>query len=147
VPFDRLVHPVMIKEPCASAPRAFWIVGNGSSHRGRASVERLESRWPTLRLVHLPAHASWLNQVEIFFSILQRKVLQPNCFASLAQLAATLNEFERHYNELAEPFAWNFTRADLADLLDRLATREPRLSLAARSARYSPRATIAEVTR
>ena len=126
-PFDRLVHQVMVKEPYASAKRVLWIVDNGSSHRGQKAVDRLEGRWANLRLVHLPVHASWLNQIEI----VQRKLLQPNDFDSTAQLARSLNEFERHYNELAEPFDWNFTSSDLADLLARLAAYEPTLSLAA----------------
>lgn len=65
-PFDRLVWQVMTKEPYASARRVFWIVDNGSDHRGKASIKRLQGRWPTLILVHLPIHASWLNQVEIY---------------------------------------------------------------------------------
>jgi hypothetical protein len=129
--FDRLVWQVMTKEPYASARRVFWTVDNGSSHRGRRSIERLEGRWPNLRLVHLPVHASWLNQVEIFFSILQRKVLEPNDFEGLSVLARTLNEFEHHWNEVAEPFEWSFTRDDLAELMKRLAAHEPRLQLAA----------------
>jgi len=75
--FDRLVWQVMTKEPYAFARRVFWIVDNGSAHRGQRSVDRLEGRWPNLVLVHLPIHASWLNHVEIFFSILQRKLLTP----------------------------------------------------------------------
>jgi hypothetical protein len=129
--FDRLVSQVMTKQPYASARRVFWIVDNGSSHRGQRSVERLEGRWPNLRLVHLPLHASWLNQVEIFFSILQRKLLEPNDFEGLSVLARTLNEFEHHWNEVAEPFEWSFTRDDLAELMERLAAREPQLQLAA----------------
>ncbi len=130
-PFDRLVRQVMTKEPYASAQRVFWIVDNGSSHRGRKAVERLERRWPNLVLLHLPVHASWLNQLEIYFSIVQRKLLEPNDFANLAELARTLNDFERHWNEIAEPFDWNFSRDDLAALLDRLAAHEPQLQLAA----------------
>jgi hypothetical protein len=129
--FDRLVWQVMTKEPYASAQRVFWIVDNGSSHRGQRSVERLEGRWPNLILVHLPVHASWLNQIEIFFSILQRKVLTPNDYEDLAALARTLNEFERHWNEVAEPFEWNFTSDDLAELMERLHLHEPALRLAA----------------
>ncbi|MCA1681027.1 MAG: transposase [Actinobacteria bacterium] len=131
--FDRLVWQVMTKEPYASARRVFWVVDNGSDHRGKASIDRLQGRWPTLTLVHLPVHASWLNQVEIYHSIIQRKVLNPNDFDSTAQLARTLNEFERHYNKNAHPFAWNFTRQDLAELLRRLAApaQEPQLTLAA----------------
>ena len=67
-PFARLVAQVMTTEPYASADRVFWIVDNGSSHRGRASVKRMTKAWPTAQLVHLPVHASWLDQVEIFFS-------------------------------------------------------------------------------
>jgi transposase len=85
-PFGRLVAQVMTVEPYASAKRVFWVVDNGSSHRGHASVERLEGRWRNLRLVHLPIHASWLNQIEIYFSVVQRKVLTPNDFSDLAEL-------------------------------------------------------------
>jgi hypothetical protein len=79
-PFNRLVDQVMTTEPYASARRVFWVVDNGSSHRGQPSIDRLQRRWPTLRLIHLPIHASWLNQVEIYFSVVQRKVLAPNDF-------------------------------------------------------------------
>jgi len=130
-PFDRLVWQVMTKEPYASARRVFWIVDNGSSHRGQKAVERLQRRWPNLVLVHLPVHASWLNQLEIYFSIVQRKLLEPNDFDNLAELARTLNAFERHWNQIAEPFTWNFTRHDLATLIERLTAHEPQLQLAA----------------
>jgi DDE superfamily endonuclease len=130
-PFDRLVWQVMTKEPYASARRVFWVVDNGSSHRGRKSIERLERRWPNLVLVHLPLHASWLNQVEIYFSIVQRKLLQPNDFENLGEVARTLNAFERHWRSVAEPFDWRFTRQDLEKLTERLAAHEPPLRLAA----------------
>jgi len=123
-PFGRLVEQVMTTEPYASARRVFWIVDNGSSHRGRASIERLEGTWPGLRLIHLPVHASWLNQVEILFSIVQRKVLQPNDFDDLAAAEHRLLAFGRHYEQIAEPFQWKFTRADLDALLDRLDRHE-----------------------
>ena len=89
--FDRLVFQVMTKQPYASARRVFWIVDDGSSHRGQKAVDRLERRWPNLVLVHLPVHASWLDQIEIYFSIVQRKLLEPNDFENLADLARTLN--------------------------------------------------------
>jgi len=91
-----------------------------------------------LTLVHLPTHASWLNQIEIYFSIIQRKVLTPNDFDDLGLLARTLNEFEHRWNEIAEPFEWNFTRDKLAELMQRLAAREPELRLAARGAGSHP---------
>ena len=131
-PFGRLVDQVMNVEPYKSARRVFWIVDNGSSHRGQRSIDRLQGRWPNLILVHLPTHASWLNQIEIYFSIVQRKVLTPNDFDSLAAVARRLNEFERLYNEIAEPFGWKFTRTDLDRWLERLAEREAgQLALAA----------------
>lgn len=131
-PFDRLVDQVMTQEPYCQARTVFWIVDNGSSHRGQASIERLEGRYANLKLVHGPVHASWLNQIEIYFSIVQRKVLTPNDFACLRALAERLHQFERHYEKIAEPFEWKFTRADLAQLMERLRTKEQlTLSLAA----------------
>ena len=53
-------------------------------HRGKKSVKRLERRWRNLTLIHLPLHASWLNQIEMHFSIIQRKLLTPNDFDNLA---------------------------------------------------------------
>jgi hypothetical protein len=123
VPFGRLVDQVMTTEPYASAKRVFWIVDNGSSHRGQASIDRLEGDWPTLRLIHLPVHASWLNQIEIYFSIVQRKVVNPNDFTDLDQIRGRLTGFEDRYNAVAKPFAWSFGRDDLAKLLARLDTR------------------------
>jgi hypothetical protein len=114
----------MTGEPYASAPRVFWIVDNGSSHRGQRSIERLQSQWPALRLVHTPVHASWVNQIEIYFSIAQRKVLTPNDFDNLDQVRERLAGFERLYNQIAEPFAWNFTRERFNAWLDRLNAHE-----------------------
>jgi hypothetical protein len=130
-PFGRLVEEVMTSEPYRSARRVFWIVDNGSSHAGRASVERMQAAWPNTRLIHLPIHASWLNQIELFFSVVQRKALTPNDFASLDELAERLLAFGEHYRQVAQPFQWTFTRADLDALLARLAHREPHLRLAA----------------
>jgi hypothetical protein len=92
--FTQLVEQVMTTEPYASASRVFWIVDNGSSHNGARSVERMRSAWPTAELVHLPIHASWLNQVEIFLPIVQRKVVKPGDFADLSELAERLLAFQ-----------------------------------------------------
>ena len=128
-PFGRLVDQVMTVEPYRSAKRVFWVVDNGSSHRGRVSVERLARTYPTVVLVHLPLHASWFNQVEIYFSVLQRKVLTPNAFASLEELAERLSAFQAHYQRIAAPFEWRFTRDDLARLMGRLsAVERPRVA-------------------
>jgi hypothetical protein len=123
-PFGRLVSQVMAEEPYRSARRVFWVLDNGSSHRGDASVQRLQEAYPTLVPVHLPIHASWLNQVEIYFSILQRKVLTPADAPSLDGLAATILAFQAHYESLATPFEWKFTRVDLTRLLGRLASKD-----------------------
>lgn len=119
-PFGRLVHQVMTEEPYLSAERVFWVVDNGPSHRGQASIDRLEGEWPNLRLIHLPVHASWLNQVEIYLSIAQRKVLTPNDFQDPAEVEARLLAFQERYQEIATPFDWKFSRADLERLLARL---------------------------
>jgi len=120
--FDRLVDQVMTQEPYRSARRVFWVMDNGSAHRGAKGDARLRDHWPTLVPVHTPCHASWLNQIEIYFSIVQRKVLTPNDFASLATLEHYLMAFQHRYQGAARPFRWTFTRADLQRLLTRLAT-------------------------
>jgi len=120
VPFGALVEQFMSVEPYASARRVLLIVDNGSAHRGQRSIDRLQGAWPNLILVHLPIHASWLNQAEIYFSVVQRKVLQPNDFDDLGALEERLLCFGRHYEQIAEPFEWKFTRQDLNRLLDRL---------------------------
>jgi len=119
-PVDRLIQEVMSQEPYKSARRVFWIVDNCSVHRGQKAVDRLRSQWPNLLLVHTPVHASWLNQIEIYFSIVQRKVLTPNDFQSLNELEQYLLAFQRRYEETASPFQWTFTRKDLATLLAKI---------------------------
>jgi hypothetical protein len=123
-PFRRLVAQVMASEPYASARQVFWVVDNGSSHRGAASVRRLAQDWPRAQLVHTPVHSSWLNQVEIYLSIVQRKCLTPNDFPSLAAVQERLLAFQRRYEQAATPFQWKFTRADLAQLMKRLAAAD-----------------------
>ena len=113
----------MSQPPYDEARRVFWIVDNGSAHRGQRSIVRLKQKHPTPVLVHGPLHASWLNQIEICFSILQRKALTPNDFASLAAVKDRLLSFQQHYQSIARPFEWKFTRRDLADLLHKLKTQ------------------------
>ena len=124
-PFNDLVTQVMTQEPYASARRVFWVVDNGSSHAGQVSVERMSHAWPNAQLVHLPVHASWLNQIEIFFSIVQRKVITPTNFTDLTELEARLLDFQTRYNATAGPFHWRYTKADLHAYLQRLAAHEP----------------------
>jgi transposase len=124
-PFDRLVADVMTQKPYCSAHRVFWVMDNGSAHRGAKSATRLQARWPTIQPVHTPLHASWLNQIEIYFSVVQRKVLTPNDFATLAALEHYLLAFQCRYQAMAQPFRWTFTRADLQQLLAKLAAVRP----------------------
>jgi DDE superfamily endonuclease len=120
VHFSALVKKVMSTEPYASARRVYWVVDNGSSHAGRASMKRMAEAWPRATLVHLPVHASWLNQVEVVFSVIQRKVVKGGDFADLSALADALVRFEARYNTTARAFDWTFTRADLAELCRRI---------------------------
>lgn len=120
-PFDRLVAQVMSQSPYREARRVFWIVDNGSAQRGQKCIERLRARYSQIVIVHGPIHASWLNQIEIYFSILQRKVLTPNDFPSLVAVSERLSAFESHYQSIAKPFQWKFTRRDLVALLSDLA--------------------------
>ena len=113
VPFDALVEQFMSTKPYSKAQRVFVIVDNGSAHRGKRSIDRLQGTWPNLILVHTPVHASWLNQAEIYFSVVQRKVLTPNDFPDLNALEERLLAFGRRYEQIATPFQWKFTRADL----------------------------------
>ena len=123
-PFHRLVDQVMSQEPYRSARRVFWVADNGSSHRGQASIRRLSEWYANAVLVHTPIHASWLNQAEIYFSVVQRKVLTPNDFDNLGELESRLLAFQSHYQDAAAPFEWKFTRDDLKRLLARLSNEE-----------------------
>ena len=130
-PFNRLVDQVMAREPYLSAKRVFWILDNSSSHRGQPCIARFKQRWPKIVVVHLPVHASWLNQIEIYFSIIQRKVLTPNDFQCLDAVEERLLQFQDRYEEIATPFEWKFTRDDLSKLMVRLSKHSEDLRLSA----------------
>jgi hypothetical protein len=110
----------MTQEPYASADRVFWVVDNGSSHRGQKAIDRLTEQFPNAVMVHTPVHASWLNQVEVYFSIIQRKALSPNDFTDLEMVEQRLTRFENRYNAAAKPFKWKITTTDLTEFLNRL---------------------------
>lgn len=124
-PFGRLVDQVMAQPPYKEARRVFWIVDNGSAHRGVKSVERLQDKFSNLALIHGPVHASWLNQIEIYFSVLQRKALTPNDFSSLQALEERIIGFQKYYEQIAKPFEWKFTRKDLNLLISKIKTPWP----------------------
>jgi transposase len=123
-PFMDLIGQVMEKPEYKNAPRVFVIVDNGSDHRGQAAADRLRRAHPNAIMIHTPVHASWLNQVEIFFSVIQKKVISPNDFSSLEKLSQTLLAFIERYNRTAKPFNWKYTADDLHDLLDRISEHE-----------------------
>jgi hypothetical protein len=131
IPFGRLVDQVMTVEPYRSARRVFWIVDNGSSHAAKTSIKRMDEASDNASLIHLPVHASWLNQAELFFSIVQRKALTPNDFSSLPELARRLMDFGQHYRNIARPFEWTFTREKLNRVLDKITQPAAPLALAA----------------
>ena len=130
-PFGRLVRQVM-EHPDYRTPfgrrdvrsRVFWVVDNGSSHRGKAAVQRMGQAYPDAILVHTPVNASWLNQVEVYFALLQRRVLTPNDSADLQELELRIRLYEELTNKEPKPFDWKFTKYDLFGLLQRLARRE-----------------------
>ena len=98
---------------------------NGSAHRGIKSANRLQDKFPNLVLIHGPVHASWLNQIEIYFSIIQRKALTPNDFSSLQALEERIIDFQKYYEQIAKPFEWKFTRKDLNLLISKIKTPWP----------------------
>jgi hypothetical protein len=124
-PFDTLVEQFMSQHPYEAAQRVFLVVDNGSAHRGKRSLDRPQGAWPNLIVVHTPIHASWLNQAEIYFSVVQRKVLTPNDFADLDTVEAQLLTFGRRYEQIAAPCQWKFTRQDLHRLLAEADATQP----------------------
>ncbi len=127
-PFGRLVAQGMERGPDNTAERVFWVVDNGSSHRGEAAVRRLTTAYANLMVVHTPLHARWLNQVAIYCSIVQRKVLTPNDFASLEEVEQRLRLYEELSNRPPHPFEWQFTRAKLVEFLKRLEAHSARMN-------------------
>ncbi len=122
-PFGRLVSQVMERQPYRTADRVFWVVDNGSSHRGETSAIRLIKAHENVIVVHTPVHASWLNQVEIHVSLVQRKVLTPNEFASLDEVESRLRLHEELTNGDPHLFEWESDREKLAAFLKRLEAR------------------------
>jgi transposase len=123
-PFTDLAGQVMARPEHKNAPRVFVIVDNGSDHRGKKAIERLRKAHPNAIMVRTPVHASWLNQIEIFFSVIQKKAVSPNDFPSLEKLSETLLAFIDRYNQTAKPFNWKYTAGDLKDLLRRISEHE-----------------------
>ena len=123
-PFMDLIGQVMSRPEYKDAPRVFVIVDNGSDHRGQTAAGRLRDAYPNAIMIHTPVHASWLNQIEVVFSVIQKKALTPNDFPGLGTLSYALLAFVNRYNLTARPFNWKFTADDLTALLHRISQHE-----------------------
>lgn len=129
VPFQAFLKRILDHGPYREAERIFLIVDNGSSHArttfpGRLADQFPRSSHPELVAVSLPVHASWLNQIEIFFSIVQRKALKRFECSSREAMAEHLRRFiDSHnlhsHNLHPRPFRWSFTKRDLAERMKR----------------------------
>ena len=116
--FNQLIDLVMPQAPYQTAARVFWIVDGGCAHHRNTFPARLRGMYANAVAVSLPVHASWLNQIELYFSIVQRKVLTPLDVADETTLTQRLLDFQDYYQEVAKPFSWKFTAADLKRRLE-----------------------------
>lgn len=119
-PFRALLQRVVEQEPYRTADRLFFVVDNGGSHSRQKFQARLEEwfprpEYPEIIAVHLPKHASWLNQVELFFSLVGRKALRYFECRSQEAMAEHLDRFIATQNAAPRPFNWRFTKEDLAE--------------------------------
>ena len=135
-PFGRLVDQVMSQPPyneartvLADTARYLRVLVDQVLARLNAGQTPEEIFHARVVPVHGPVHASWLNQIEIYFSIVQRKVLTPNDFPCLEAVEQRLLDFERYYESIARPFEWKFTRAHLNALLTKIRTRYDQIQL------------------
>jgi hypothetical protein len=120
VNFNQLIDQVMSQAPYAQAARTFWIVDSGRAHHRSTFPARLKNLYPHAVAVPLPIHASWLNQIELYFSILQRKVLTPMDVTDRVGLTQRVLDFQDYYQATARPFTWKFTAETLQKRLEAL---------------------------
>jgi transposase len=120
VDFQAFILDVLVVEAVRRGVRMICLIlDNGPTHAPKQleawlAEQQALRQWPfEIKLFWLPKYASWLDQVEIWFSILQRKVLSPNHFESVAHLKRVLLEFIQHYNRTAKPIQWSYTIAKL----------------------------------
>jgi hypothetical protein len=115
--FHSFIEEILNHKPYKKADRIFLLLDGGPCHRGEKHIVEIEKLFPKVIVIDMPKHASWLNQVEIYFSILQRKVLTPNDFGSLLEVVQAITAFEDYYNNNAKPFNWKFTKEKLLKYL------------------------------
>jgi hypothetical protein len=124
--FNQLVNLVMTQPPYNTARRVFWVVDNGGSHHPSTFPARLASMHEHAIAINLPIHASWLNQIELYFSILERKALTPRDFNDRYEMAQRILAFEKRFSDQARPFNWKFTAEDLRERMKSLAQHYPK---------------------
>ncbi|TYT61706.1 IS630 family transposase [Natrialba swarupiae] len=118
--FERLVEEVMDHPICTSADRVFWVLDNGSAHHPNTFTWWLKKHYDNVEVLHLPTGASWLNQIELYFSIVTRKALTGSSFESIADLMRQMSGFEVLWNAVPEPFEWTYTTEQLNRRLENL---------------------------
>ena len=116
VDFQAFLLDVMIPEALRRGVHTLALILDNSTTHAPKQLERwLDEQvkingWPLkVEVYWLPKNASWLNQIEIWFSILQRKVLKPNDFECLKSLVQAIHSFIRYSNRTAEPIHWTYT--------------------------------------
>jgi transposase len=83
------------------------IVDNLSAHKTQ-KVRTFLAAHPTVRLHYTPTYSSWLNQVELWFSKIERDVIARGIFTSVTDLRRKLMRYIKHYNKTAKPFRWSY---------------------------------------
>lgn len=120
--FQAFLLEVLIPEAIRRGVRHIYLIlDNGSTHALKQlqtwlNQKQNEEGWAfTVQVVWLPKYASWLDQIEIWFSILQRKLLTPNDFPDLNTLQQRIFDFIAHHNESAQPIKWSYTVAQMME--------------------------------
>lgn len=120
VDFQAFIQEVLIPEAIRRQVGIICLIlDNGPTHAPKQleswlAQQQTEQQWPfQIKLFWLPKYASWLDQIEIWFSILQRKVLSPNHFESVTHLKQVLLDFIQYHNHTAKPIKWSYTIAKL----------------------------------
>jgi hypothetical protein len=110
VEFIELLEKIDLETP-AEITLIHLVADNISIHRGKQARAWLEAH-PRFQIHFTPVHCSWMNQVEQWFSILQRKRFRAPNFADLADLEAKVLAFIDRWNETAHPFKWTAASFD-----------------------------------
>ena len=127
VDFQAFISEVLVPEAKRrGVQKVGLIVDNGPTHAPKQLERWLQQQasrqgWQlTFQVYWLPTNASWLDQIEIWFSILQRKLLQPNHFVSVTALEQAIAQFIARYNQTAKPIKWTYTVEKLEQKLGTL---------------------------